>query len=105
MKTWKVEMLFVAGVLLPKTFNKVIKLFQDAGHTVICVTGRDGGAMGDPVRASIGQLVPVVFAGPEWKKIAAKNQGYDVDVWVDDIPNMISTQNPMSPRNLRGSNG
>ncbi len=89
----------------PETWNKVIKLFQDAGHTVICVTGRDGGAMGDPVRASIGQLVPCVFAGPEWKKVAAKNQGYNVDVWCDDVPNMITPQNPMSPRNLRGSNG
>jgi hypothetical protein len=89
----------------PETFDKVIKLFQEAGHTVICVTGRDGGAMGDIVRATIGQLIPIVFAGPEWKKVAAKNQGYNVDVWVDDVPNMISPQNPMSPRNLRGSNG
>jgi hypothetical protein len=89
----------------PATFDKVIKLFQDAGHTVICVTGRDGGIMGDPVRASIGKLIPVVFAGPEWKRDAALKQGYKVDVWVDDIPNMISPQNMMSPRNIRGSNG
>jgi len=81
----------------PELFNQVIELFQKAGHTVICVTGRDGGAMGDPVRASIGQLVPCVFAGTEWKKTAAKNQGYDVDIWIDDNPAMIAKQHIIGP--------
>lgn len=74
----------------PNTFNKIIKLFQEAGHTVICVTGRSGGAMGDIVRATIGQLVPCVFAGGDWKSDAAKKAGYNVSVWIDDMPGMIS---------------
>ncbi len=74
----------------PETFEKVIALFQSAGHTVICVTGRDGGAMGDIVRATIGRLIPIVFAGKEWKAEAAKQAGYRVDIWIDDIPGMIS---------------
>lgn len=76
----------------PETFNKVIEVFQAAGHTVICVTGRDGGAMGDIVRATIGQLIPCIFAGKDWKVDAAKTAGYDVDVWIDDNPGMISKQ-------------
>ncbi len=90
----------------PETFEKVIALFLAAGHTVICVTGRSNdGVMDIPVRNSIGKLVPVIFAGPEWKADAARKMGYEVNVWVDDIPNMISPQNMMSPRNLRGTRG
>jgi hypothetical protein len=88
----------------PNVFDEVIKLFLEAGHTVICVTGRDEGVMGKPVLESIGKLVPVVFAGPEWKREAALKKGYDVNVWIDDVPNMISPQNLLSPRNVR-SNG
>lgn len=75
----------------PETFEKVIALFKAAGHTVICVTGRsDDGVMDVPVRNSIGKLVPVVFAGKEWKATAAKKQGYNVSIWIDDMPGMIS---------------
>lgn len=77
----------------PETFNKVIKLFQDAGHTVICVTGRDDGVMGEPVNNSIGKLAPVIFAGSVSKRTAARNRGYIVDVWVDDMPAMIDEYN------------
>jgi len=75
----------------PDTFNKLIELFKAAGHTVICVTGRsDDGIMDVPVRESIGKLVPCVFAGKEWKANAAKRAGYNVSVWIDDMPGMIS---------------
>lgn len=76
----------------PVTFNKVIENFKQAGHTVICVTGRDDGTMGDPVRASVGQLIPIVFAGKEWKRNAALKYGYKVDIWIDDMPEMIAEQ-------------
>lgn len=74
----------------PETFNKVIKLFQEAGHIVICVTARSNdGVMDLPVRNSIGKLVPVIFAGPNWKREAALKHGYKVSVWIDDMPSMI----------------
>ena len=77
----------------PIIFNAVIDLFRAGGHTVICVTGRDdSGAMADPVNNSIGKLVPVVFAGKLWKKEAALKRGYKVDVWIDDMPEMIGPQ-------------
>lgn len=74
----------------PETFDKVIKLFKEVGHTVICVTGRSAGIMGDPVLESIGRLVPVVFAGQDWKADAARKHGYTVNIWIDDMPGMIS---------------
>jgi hypothetical protein len=85
----------------PETFNKVITIFKEAGHTVICVTGRDGGLMGDPVRASIGKLVPIVFAGSAWKEDAAEEKGYIVNVWIDDMPEMISPPLDTMGRRLR----
>lgn len=74
----------------PVLFNSIINLFKAAGHTVICVTGRSAGAMGQPVLDSIGKLVPVVFAGTEWKARAAQQAGYTVSIWIDDMPGMIS---------------
>lgn len=76
----------------PETFNKVITLFKEAGHDVICVTGRDDGVLGVPVRNSIGKLIPVIFAGSTWKREAARKRGYIVDVWIDDMPSMIDPQ-------------
>ncbi len=75
----------------PDLFNEIIKLFQDNGHTVICVTGRPE-VMGQMVLDTVGQLVPVIFAGSEWKREAAKKRGYKVDVWIDDMPEMIAPQ-------------
>lgn len=72
-------------------FEILIKLFLERGHTVVCVTGR-GKFESQPVLDSIGKLVPCVFAGGEWKKIAAEKAGYKVDVWIDDDPSYIMRQ-------------
>lgn len=75
----------------PETFDQVIKVFQAAGHTVICVTARPE-TMGQSVLNSIGKLVPVVFAGVDWKREAAERRGYKVNVWIDDMPEMVAKQ-------------
>lgn len=77
----------------PETFNEVINVFKSAGHTVICVTGRsDDGIMGEPIKQSIGKLIPIIFAGAKWKRDAAEDRGYKVNVWIDDMPTMIAPQ-------------
>lgn len=77
----------------PECFNNVIALFKAFGHTVICVTGRSNdGIMDIPVRESIGKLVPVIFAGQDWKQVAAEKHGYKVNIWIDDMPMMINKQ-------------
>lgn len=77
----------------PITFNGIIDLFKAAGHTVVCVTGRDANSvMAEPVVNSIGKLVPIVFAGKEWKRDAAIKRGYNVNIWIDDIPEMVAKQ-------------
>lgn len=75
----------------PELFTQIIKLLQAAGHTVICVTGRND-AISQPVLDSIGKLIPCVFAGGEWKRDAAAKAGYKVDIWIDDDPTYIGKQ-------------
>lgn len=75
----------------PDMWNEAIKLFQSAGHTVICVTARPE-IMGQPVMDSVGKLIPVIFAGAEWKREVAVRRGYKVDVWIDDSPEYVGPQ-------------
>jgi hypothetical protein len=68
----------------PGLFKDFIDLAKAQGHTVIVITGRQ----------SSDSVVPpwpieIVYAGSEWKKTAAKNAGYIVDIWIDDQPGHI----------------
>ena len=76
----------------PEGWEAFIDLMESRGHKVICVTGRDDGFFGDPVRKSIGKKIPVVFAGSAWKIDAAKKSGWDVNVWIDDSPQYVAPQ-------------
>lgn len=77
----------------PEFWNKFILDAEEAGHKVICVTGRsDTEDFARPVMESIGKLCQVVFAGPKWKRDAALAKGWKVDVWIDDMPEMVAKQ-------------
>ena len=84
-----------------ETFGKIFKVLQDAGHTVIIVTGR---SPIDHWKAEaektiknlciIHDLSPIeiVFAGPNWKRDSAKDNGHDIDIWIDNSPEYIGKQ-------------
>lgn len=83
----------------PALFTRLIFTMQRAGHTVIVVTGRsDEGLYGDEVRAGLAAAwlddLPIIFAGRHWKRDAAAQAGYAVDIWIDDNPEYIAPQNP-----------
>ena len=75
----------------PILWDEIIKLMLKVNHTVICVTARPE-IMGQEVLDSIGQLVPVLFAGGEWKREYALKHGYHVDVWIEDSPEYVGPQ-------------
>lgn len=75
----------------PTLWDDFIRLSLAVGHTVICTTARPE-VMGQVVLDSIGRLVPVIFAGGEWKREVALKRGYKVDVWVDDMPEYVGPQ-------------
>lgn len=85
----------------PRLFGMLIRTMIAQGHQPILVTGR---ALGTPheaeVRAVMAQMpdaIPMVFAGPHWKRQAAKEAGFAVDIWIDDMPEYIGPQDPEHP--------
>ena len=75
----------------PSLWNDFIERALTGHHTVICVTARPE-VMGQVVLDSVGKLVPVIFAGGDWKREVALKQGYKVDVWIDDSPEYVGPQ-------------
>lgn len=75
----------------PNLWNNFITTALGVGHTVICVTARPD-TMGQSVLDSVGKLVPVLFAGGDWKREYALKHGYKVNVWIDDMPEYIGPQ-------------
>lgn len=84
-----------------ESFGKIFRVLQEAGHTVVVVTGRS------PIDnwkieaektirdlCLIYDLVPIeiVFAGPSWKKEAATIKGHSIDIWIDNSPEYIGKQ-------------
>lgn len=75
----------------PDLFKAIVGLIRAAGHEVVMVTGReDSRGFGDPVKALVGDLMPIVFASGHWKTVAALEAGYKIDIWIDDNPTYIA---------------
>lgn len=74
----------------PELFKAFVGLLKARGHIPIMVTGRPAEyGMDEAPKALVGDLMPIIFAGGEWKIDAAKAAGYEVDIWVDDLPQFI----------------
>lgn len=79
----------------PGLFDRFVDLLKERGHRAVLVTGRsDEGQWGAEVRRAVGDLMPIVFAADGWKRAAAEQAGYKVDVWIDDHPEYIVAQDP-----------
>lgn len=72
----------------PALWAWFIKTATARGHSFVCVTGRK-------VMPEFGREpplpagVPVVLAGDTYKRTAALKAGYRVNIWIDDMPEMI----------------
>ena len=74
----------------PLFFDDLVTLVDAYSHQAVLVTSReDRGAMGDDVREAVGNIMPIVFAGSRPKREAAREAGFRVDVWIDDMPETI----------------
>lgn len=75
----------------PEMFRYLVKVIRSYGHECVMVTGReDSPGVAEPVRALVGDLMPIVFAGGTWKRDAARAAGWEVDIWMDDNPTYIA---------------
>ena len=73
----------------PELWRRFIADAVLCGHKVVCVTGRKV-AIDFTRSPRLPDCVPVVLAGDEWKREAAARAGHLVDVWIDDMPEMVA---------------
>src|ERR1700733_8606131 len=76
----------------PRFFLKLVELLRGHGHSVVCVTSRFEG-FSDEVERAVGGM-PIVYAGATWKRQAARNAGFHVHVWIEDLPEYVDRQDP-----------
>jgi hypothetical protein len=78
----------------PYLFKEIISLIEAQGHTAIIVTGRSGlepwKSQTEAYLKNHGITIPIVYSDGEWKRIAASQAGYEVDIWIDDNPEGIT---------------
>lgn len=73
----------------------MVILAVERGHTVICVTGRtDSERSRTEMRALFGERVfaklsSLIFCNHCPKRDCAANQGWEVDIWIDDFPEAV----------------
>lgn len=74
-------------------WSHVIAEFQRFGHSVVCVSARRN-ELGH--RQELTQALPegvsVLLSYDAPKRLYAKSQGVDVDIWIDDMPEAIPTK-------------
>ena len=77
----------------PDLWRELIPIIQGRrhGHQCVLVTNRPE-IMGNDVRAEVGSLMPIVFAGRKTKRSAVKDAGYKVNIWIDDSPEYIDIE-------------
>jgi hypothetical protein len=73
----------------PELFRAFSKMASERGHKVLIVTMRCG-AVGDALDYESHHAHATVFCGEKGLKAeVCKNVGHRVDVWIDDMPEMI----------------
>jgi len=77
----------------PIFWDLMIDLAQSRGHKVYCVTARSD-SHSDEVYDALGRSLgndAILFTSGVAKRSYAYSQGINIDVWIDDNPNMITT--------------
>lgn len=77
-------------------WSSVVRVLQNAGHNVVCVTSRRGTF--DSIAELSGELpggVGVVYCNHNPKRVVTAEKGIHVDIWIDDCPESIPTRQEM----------
>lgn len=78
-------------------WSSVIRILQDAGHRVVCITARNGT---DGNRREVTKAMPngvcVLFAYGYQKREFAVMNGVTVDIWIDDLPEAIPSKQDLA---------
>jgi DNA-binding LacI/PurR family transcriptional regulator len=74
--------------LAPEVWDRVVRVFRDAGHEVFVVTMRfDQGPEADEVHEALaGKVDGFIFTCRKAKVPYVESIGQKIDVWIDDSP-------------------
>lgn len=75
----------------PELWQAFCRQAKRRGHTVILTTNREPypGHVREVQEAAAPWVDHIIFAGRRPKRDAAAEQGYAVDVWLDDFPSSV----------------
>ena len=79
----------------PDYWDAVIALGITRGHRFVCITSRTYAPGSTRPERTPTPAIPVVLAGQEMKADAARAAGYEVHIWIDDMPGSISQPVPI----------
>src|ERR1700722_1875454 len=86
----------------PDLWDAFIDAAQERGHTVICVTNRPWAPNTTKIERVPSSIqkdeegtmsrcpISIICAGDRFKLDAARDAGYNVSIWIDDMPGTIS---------------
>jgi len=72
----------------PPMWSQIIKIMQDCGHTVYCVTKRYRRLSKD-IRANLPKDIKIIFVQTKYKLETTNRLNLKIDVWIDDKPSTI----------------
>lgn len=81
----------------PELWQAFMLVGRTRGHRFVMVTGRKAWS-DDMARAGLPLDLPIVYAGDEFKQRAAAQAGFNVGVWIDDMPGMIQPSTMLDGR-------
>lgn len=80
-------------------FESFIRLIQRRGHQPLLVTKREGyGEWFREVDEAVPDEVPRIFCGKSYKSDVVEEEGWEVDIWVDDSPEFIHSKSALKDR-------
>lgn len=80
----------------PDLWSLFIELAKAQGHTVRIVTYRPANGYNSDIDAVCMQHgIPAIYTAGEQKSTFCANIGYNVDVWIDDMPEAIPSIDTM----------
>jgi len=76
-------------------WRNFIELARNLGHEVICVTNRSTPPSQGKEQDLLPEDVQIVCADNRFKRVAALQAGYQIDIWIDDNPGSIGQSNKL----------
>lgn len=73
----------------PIMWDVFIDYAIERGHDIRIVTFRSESMNNADIEWTIGDRIPVIYTGGQRKRVCCYAQGFMVQVWIDDMPEII----------------